>query len=97
MLRLLVEEVMRSLSAAEAEEGTIMDWLMMLAGAGPGEVASWEGEVSKSPDMDCDMLGGSSPTPAMLELSPSKEKKYYNKKIMRKNVTCFENIVKLRH
>ena len=52
MLRLLVEEVMRSLSAAEAEEVTIMDWLMMLAGEGPGE-ASCEGElVIRSPVMD---------------------------------------------
>ena len=68
MLRLLVEEVMRSVSAAEAEEGTIMDWLMMLAGAGPGEVI-------RSPVIDCDMLGGNSPTPAMLELSPTDKKK----------------------
>ena len=52
MLRLLVEEVMRSVSAGEAEEGAIMDWLMMAAGAGPGEVTSWEGEVSRSPVMD---------------------------------------------
>ena len=76
MLRLLVEEVIRSLSAAEAEEGTIMDWLMMGAGAGPGEVArSEEGEpeaIIMSPVMDCDIIGGSSPTPAMLELSPAK-------------------------
>ena len=76
MLRLLVEEVIRSLSAAEAEEGTIMDWLMMLAGAGPGEVARSPGEpepvIIMSPVMDCDILGGSSPTPAMLELSPAK-------------------------
>ena len=75
MLRLLVEEVMRSLSAAEAEEGTIMDWLMMLAGAvGPGEVARSPGEpevIIMSPVMDCDIIGGSSPTPAMLELSPA--------------------------
>ena len=72
MLRLLVEEVIRSLSAAEADEGTIMDWLMMLAGAGPGEVVRSPGEVIRSPVMDCDMLGGNSPTPAMLELSPEK-------------------------
>lgn len=68
MLRLLVEEVMRSVSAAEDEEGTIMDWLIMLAGAGPGELI-------RSPVIDCDMLGGSSPTPAMLELSPEDRKK----------------------
>ena len=67
MLRLLVEEVMRSVSAAEDEEGTIMDWLIMLAGAGPGELI-------RSPVIDCDMLGGSSPTPAMLELSPEDKK-----------------------
>ena len=53
MLRLLVDEVMRSLSAAEAEEATSMDWLMMVAGELEEGEASCEGElVIRSPVMD---------------------------------------------
>ena len=72
-LRLLVEDVMMSLSCLE---GVIMDWLIMLAGPGPGEGARSSVKLrARSPVMLWLILGGSSLTPAMLELSPANENK----------------------
>ena len=76
MLRLLVEEVIKSFfSVSGEEEGTIMDWdITLLAGAAVGVVGLvGDGIIPAiiSPVMDWLMLGGRSPTPFMLELSPA--------------------------
>ena len=76
MLRLLVEEVIKSFfSVSGEEEGTIMDWDITLpAGATEGVVGVLgDGIIPAiiSPVMDWLMLGGRSPTPFMLELSPA--------------------------
>ena len=63
-LRLLVEVDMRSLLLPEA---ATMDWDMRVEAGGLVRA----GAELRSPVMDCDMLGGSSPTPAMLELPPA--------------------------
>ena len=69
--RLLVEVVIRSLlSERGEEEGAIMDCDIMLE----EEVAGPPIPVIISPVMDWLMLGGRSPTPAMLELSPATRK-----------------------
>ena len=66
--RLLVEVDMGScLSVRGEEEGTIMDWDIMLL----VELAELLVPVIKSPVMDWLMSGGMSPTPAILELSPA--------------------------
>ena len=75
MLRLLVEEVIKSFfSVRGEEEGTIMDWdITLLAGAAVGVVGLvGDGSIPAiiSPVMDWLMLGGRSPTPFILELSP---------------------------
>ena len=73
MLRLLVEEVIKSFfSVSGEEEGTIMDWdITLLAGAALGVVGEGSIPAIISPVMDWLMLGGRSPTPFMLELSPA--------------------------
>ena len=64
MLRLLVEDVIRE------EEGTIMDCdITLLAGASLVLVGDGIPDII-SPVMDWLMLGGRSPTPFILELSP---------------------------
>ena len=72
ILRLLVEDVIRSFLVVRGEEeGAIMDWdITLLAGAAVGVVGDGMAAII-SPDMDWLMLGGRSPTPFMLELSPA--------------------------
>ena len=70
--RLLVEVVIKSLlsESGEEEEGAIMDWDIMLL----EEFTVPDIPVIISPVMDWLMLGGRSPTPAILELSPGNTK-----------------------
>ena len=72
-LRLDVEVDMMSLllsARGEEVEGTIMDWDITVLEEG-------ELVIIMSPVMDWLMLGGRSPTPAMLELSPKTQAKYF--------------------
>ena len=85
--RLLVDVVIKSLGVSERGEeveGSIMDWDIMLAEELPVPPIP----VIISPVMDWLMLGGRSPTPAMLELSPA-IRKYVLEIVSRKYDSIF--------
>ena len=98
MLRLLVEEVIKSFfSVSGEEEGTIMDWDITLpAGATEGVVGVLgDGIIPAiiSPVMDWLMLGGRSPTPFMLELSPAIKSVNYFLQLFHYNLINFKKKV----